>query len=646
MRRLEASNPGGPGWLVPLLLAAAIAATYSNGLRGPFVFDDWHTIEQNPAIRTLRRTPSYFVDPDTTTILHENKDLRPLLLVTMALNYRLSGLDPWSYHVVNLLLHWIVTLLVFRIVRDHLWLGDEAMPVALGAALFVAVHPLNTEPVNYVSARSALLTAVFYLAAFDAAARDRPVRCVLLAACALLTKSIAVSLPLVVLVHRLLDRRSSVGHQGRPLPWRLLVALTLVTAAGIAYRWLLLPPWVFQSARQPDVTARIYLQTQWSALLYYLRLFVWPDALVIDRLDFPWARSMSDPRAWGSLLALLALGAVAWLLARWRLAFGFCALWVVITLAPESSVFPLAEAVNEHRPYLAMLGLATIAALALWLVAGAVARRLVAPAPWVFAVGVTFIVTLLGAAAHARTDEWRDDLRLWLDATEKAPLNPRAWLNAGHAALARGDLQRARSLLMEAHRLSPCYAYVQLNLSAVEVREGKAPASLAWADEAVRCNPGLALARAERGAALERLGRTDEALAEYQATTAIDGVNAGAWLAQGRLLEARGEWQQAAHAFDRALAADPTSADAAMRAGLLYHYRLGDRATAVERYRTALALDPQHYGAHYQLPVALLGAGRRDEALAAWRRFVPLAEAIGDKASIDGAPPDLRTATR
>src|SRR5262249_38339807 len=288
---------------------------------------------------------------------------------------------PWSYHVVNLLLHWIVTLLVFRIVRDHLWLGDEAMPVAVGAALIVAVHPLNTEPVNYVSSRSALLTAVFYLAAFDAAARDRSVRCVLLAACAMLTKSIAVSLPLVVLVHRVFDRRSSAGDHRRPLPWRLLVALALVTVAGIVYRWWLLPPWVVESARQPDVTPRLYLQTQWSALPYSLRLVVWPDALGVARLDFHWVRSMSDPRAWGSLLALLALGVVAWLLARRRLAFGFCTLWVVITLAPESSVFPLAEAVNEHRPYLAMLGLATIAALGLWLVARAIARRIVAPAP-------------------------------------------------------------------------------------------------------------------------------------------------------------------------------------------------------------------------------------------------------------------------
>ena len=476
---------GAPRWLVPLLLAGAIAATYSNGLRVPFVFDDWHTIESNPAIRSLGRIPAYFVDPDTTTILHENKDLRPLLLVTMAANYQLSGLDPWSYHLVNLLLHWLVTLLIFRIVRDHLWLGDEAMPVAVGAALIVAVHPLNTEPVNYVSARSALLTAVFYLAAFDAAARDRPVRCVLLAACAMLTKSIAVSLPLVVLAHRLVARRSTGAASVEPLPWGLLAALTLTSVAGVAYRWLLLPPWIVATARQPDVTPRIYFQTQWSALLYYLRLFVWPDALVVDRLDYPLdalavrAAGLGQPaRARGARRRRVATGACA---ARVRLlrAVGGDHAGAGVEVLPARRGGERAPALPRHaRP-----GDASPPSRLADRDRGRTASR--RAARWVFAVGMTFVATLLAATAHARTDVWSDDLRLWLDATEKAPQNPRAWLNAGHAALARGDLPRARSLLLEAHRLSPCYAYIQLNLSAVEAREGTLPPR--WRGRTRRC---------------------------------------------------------------------------------------------------------------------------------------------------------------
>ena len=272
------------GWF-PRCWAVAILAAYANSFDIPFVFDDWHTIEQNPAIRSLSNLPRFFYDPNSTTVLRENKDLRPLLVASLALNHRISGLVPWSYHAVNLLLHWIATLLVYRIVRDHLWLDADGAPVALAAALIVAVHPLNTESVDYVSARSALLTTVFYLAAFDAAARDRRAVAMLLAACAMLTKSIAVTLPLAVLLHRVV----APSYRRRPVPWGFIGCLALVAAAGILYRWWLLPPWVVAAARQPGVTSWTYFVTEWSALVYYLRLFVWPNALVVDRVDYPYA---------------------------------------------------------------------------------------------------------------------------------------------------------------------------------------------------------------------------------------------------------------------------------------------------------------------------------------------------------------------
>src|SRR5262249_53280237 len=144
--------------------------------------------------------------------------------------------------------------------------------------------------------------------------------------------------------------------------------------------------------------------------------------------------------------------------------------------------------------------------------------------------------------------------------------------------------------------------------------------------------------------ALERLGRADDALAAYRAVTALDAVNADAWRGTARLLEQRADWAAAAAAWDRALAADPTSVDAAMHAGLLYAWRLGDPSTAVERFDAVLALSPEHYGAHYQVAVALLAAGHTDEARAAWRAFVPMAQAISDTKSIAGAPSGLYTA--
>jgi tetratricopeptide (TPR) repeat protein len=626
----------GRDWRPLLAFALVIAAVYANSLSIGYRFDDWHVLEKNPAIRSLANVPRFFVDPASTTVLPENMDLRPLLMTTFALNYALSGDAPWSWHVVNLLLHWLVVVLVFRIVRDHLWLGSERAAIAAAAALIVAVHPLNTEPVDYLSARSALLTAVFYLGAFDAGAREQRALCAFLLVLALLTKAIAVTLPLALLAHRLLAPRRT------PVPWRFLAVLGVLAVCGLAYRTLLVPASTIASARQPGVTAWTYFMTQWSAYLYYVRLFLWPDALVVDRLDYPVAQSFFALRAWGSLLVLLGIGAFAWSMRQRQPALAFAVVWYFVALAAESTVFPLAEPVNEHRPYLGMLGLASAAVLVLWQLSTLATRRTAAA----FTVVVALLTCALATATFARNWTWQDDYALWRDATVKAPANARAWLNAGHAAMQRGRLDEARRDLLQAHALSPCYAYVQMNLSALAARTGDAEGALRWADDGVRCNGTLALAHFYRAAALERLGHSDDALAAYARTTALDPNHASAWAGQGRMLEQRAAWSEAETAYERAFAADPTDAGPLMLGALVRHYRLGDPATAVERYRTVLRLVPTHYGAHYQLAVALLAKGDTAEAERAWQAFVPLAEALGDRGSLEGAPEALRVSRR
>ena len=203
-------------------------------------------------------------------------------------------------------------------------------------------------------------------------------------------------------------------------------------------------------------------------------------------------------------------------------------------------------------------------------------------------------------------------------------------------------MEGSRPLLVEGQRLAPCYSYALLNLSAVERLTGRLADALRWGDEGVRCNPDLALPHLYRAAALEALGRRDEAIDEARRTTDIDPQAVDAWMQQGRLLEQGERWADAAAAYDGALAADPTLTDAAMDAGVLYHYRLGDSARAAARYRAALAAVPTHYGAHYQLAIALFATGAEVDAVAAWRAFVPLAEAIGDQASLARAPARLR----
>ena len=140
-------------------------------------------------------------------------------MATFALNYAISGDATWSWHLFNMLLHWIAALLVFRIVRDHLWLGDEAPLVAGAAALIVAVHPLEHRDARLPL--GALGAAHHRLLPRGLRHRaPRPPRRVprLLFALAMLTKAIALTLPLVLLAYFLLDRTRRPAPR-RPMPW-------------------------------------------------------------------------------------------------------------------------------------------------------------------------------------------------------------------------------------------------------------------------------------------------------------------------------------------------------------------------------------------------------------------------------------------
>ncbi len=625
----------------PVVLLAVVAICYGNSLGNGLHFDDWHVIEQNPAIRSLAHVPDLFTNPHAMSVLRSNIDLRPLLMTTFALNYAVSGLATWSYHLLNIVLHWAVVLLVFRITRDLLWLGDDRRAVAWITALIVAAHPLGTETMNYVSARSALLVTLCYLASFDRAVRGRTLAASGYAALAMLTKAIAVTLPIVVVVHALIDRGYR-GDERRPIPWLTVAALVAIVAGGVAYRLLVLPPWAVDATHDPSVGRWTYWLTSSSAYLYYLRLFGWPDALVVDRVDYPLIRSIADPRAAASLAVLAAVSVLAWRARRRWPALTFAWVWFLVTLVPEQSVFPLAEPVNEHRVYLSMLGLAIGSAIGVRALADLVAKLGAARASVTVPVTAAMLIVALASMTITRNRVWADDYHLWADATRKAPFNPRAWLNAGHAAMNEGRLDEAERMLAEAHRLGPCYAFVQLNQSALAARRGRAAESIARAREAVACQPRFALAHQYVGAALERAGRRDEAVDAYRRALEADERLLDAWRPLAQLYSAAERWMEAAAAFERIAALDPTDTAARVEAGVIHLRRLDDPAGAVAYFRDALAINPEHYGARYQLAVALLAVGEEGTARSEWQRFAALAREQGRPEDLAAAPAPLR----
>lgn len=594
-----AASPGAPrrrprpGWALLLPLALG-ALSYARVLHGEFQFDDRPSVEQNPAVRA----PALL---SARPLL--NGDARPLTDLTFALDYALGRLDPFGYHLVNLLLHLGVVVLLHRLSLALLRRAGAASAegTALAAAGIFAVHPLASQAVSYVSQRAEVLASLFYagglLLLLQADRRGRSVGGVAVWAGAfaaylagLHAKAVAVTLPAAwILVALALPRGEAapVRRGGRAL---LQVAPFLAVAALFAARTMgALRGRSDAGLDVPGVPPGSYALTQLRVVLRYLRLLAWPAGQNLDHqvavssgLD---GATLAAALVLGLLLAgaaLLVVRARAWAIpdrAAARLGlFGLA--WFLLVLSPTSSLVPLADLMEEHRAYLASWG--PILALA---VGGE--RLLFHLAPrWrralaLAAVGAAWLA--LALALHARNAVWESRRALWTDVSRRSPGKVRAYVNLGHALAGEGALDEA----VEAYRRA-------LSMP---------PDPTATRSEILR----------NLGAALATLGSTAEAEQVLRQSLADDPRNPELWNNLAICLLDLDRPAEAEEAVRRALEVSPHLGQAQNTLGEVL-LRRGDLEGARASFERAVALDPDVALRHHNLAVALHRLGRAGEA--------------------------------
>lgn len=572
------------------VIVVAGTAVFANSLPNSFQFDDSHSVVENPWIRSFRHLPRWFTDVSSFTVLRENQNYRPVLLVTYALNYALGGLRPAAFRWFNLAGHLGSAVLVLLLVRELLRRtaraagppgaligrrgpdGDgprqsgaaSAWVPFLAGAIF-ALHPLQSEIVNYISSRSDGLCAGFYLLAFylwvranaaetpGGAAASVALRGGAVAAFAagLLVKEVAITLPAALWLWEVLVERKPAVRLG----WRRLAAYAALAAVAVAYLVLRAHLLRGYDTRFRSVTPPLeYFYTQLHAWFYYVRLFVVPVGLCVDP-DYPMSRAFLEPRVVAAAAGFLGVAALCWWLRRRRPAvtFGLAFFW--LTLLPTSSFLPIAEAVNEHRPYLGNAGLSLLAALLL----GAVLPRLVGAK--VARGAAVAVLLLLAALTVGRNRVWYDDLSLWRDVVRKAPRSGRAHLNYGLALFGRGRTAEALVEYNECARQWPGYSYCYINRSILHRERGDFGRALADLTTAQRLTPTLFWVPFYQGVTHDAMGEPGPAEADFARTIAISPGFADARYRRalalqklGRLIEARAEAARAAALGHRAAA--------------------------------------------------------------------------------------------
>ena len=626
-------------WLAIGVLVLATLAFYGNSLRGPFVYDDVPAIPGNPTIRHLWPLSGVVMPQGQGGLTVSG---RPVLNLSFALNYAVSGEEVWSYHAFNLLVHAGAALLLFGLVRRTLtrppWrarFGAAAVPLSFAIAALWALHPLQTQAVTYTVQRAESLMGFFYLLTLYAFVRatdchpldDRILSnsevksdvCHLMddkrvgrsragwlgisiAACALgmATKEVMATAPAMVLLY---DQTFVTG--GFRAAWLRRRGYYL----GLAATWLLLGALVLSTGGNRGGTVGVgvgvpwwaYGLTQFHAITRYLALALWPHPLVFE-YGTAWVQRTGDVLPYAAVVVLLlaATGVALWR----RPAAGFLGAWFFGILAPTSLTPGTIQMIVEHRTYLPLAAVVTGVVLVAY---GWLGRWLLVP--------VVVIAGVFGGRTILRNRDYASAVAIWSDTVTKRPENSRARDAFADVLANEGRFEEAIAQRRETVRLKPDEATFHYKLGVALAGVGQFAAAAACYTEAEHLQPEVPEFHYSHGLAFVRLGRGSAAVAEYETALRLRPDYVEAHLNLGNTLISAGQPGGAIAHYTEALRLKPDDGDIGIALGgaLLV---AGRAEEAAKRFRMVLGAHPDAIEARYGLANAFSALGRVEEALA------------------------------
>ena len=567
------------------LIVLAGALCYLNALGNGFVFDDSAYLS-SPLVRQFRPLDAFLqstIHPDL---------YRPLTLLSLACDFRCYGDQPLGYHLSSLLLHLLNALLVFQL-SYHILTRQSA---ALLAALFYALHPLQTEVVSWISSRGDLLMSLFFLGGLLCHIHARTRRGRILAwflyGCSILSKESGFVLPAVAYCYDALfaaparpfrhlftfTRAWLVRHWGYALVLALALALRW-NAAGVA------EPISANFLADADAVAR--LLTLPAILLRYLLLIVFPLHLSADYsyASIPLVRTPLDPYFIGGLFAA---GTLLYLTLRasspplvFAAAFGWLA------FLPASNLLVLAPSGMAERylhPIMPALALLLGLAAKTWFTT----RYRIAGSAL-----VAVVLLLMAVRTIDRNRDWASDYALFSAVVALYPDNARARENLAHAHYQQGDVKGAvehykRAVAINPHRVHPYY-----NLGLLYNAEGQYRAAIRAFKAALELNPDHTGVHYNTGLAYQKMGRHAAAIPHYEKTLRQSPEHVRAAFNLGRAYQHLGQYSQAIRAYQTTLDLDPNRTSAYYHLGELYR-TAGDFCSMTTAWQTLLRLVPHH----------------------------------------------------
>jgi protein O-mannosyl-transferase len=626
-------------WLWAFLLIALVSVSYARVFNAGFIWDDESHLTRNPCIVGPLGLKEIWTS--TQAVYY------PLVLTTFWTLHRFVGLSPWSYHLLNVLLHAGSAVLLWQILRQL-----NVRGAWLGAALW-ALHPVMVQSVAWVTELKNTQSGFFYLLSILCFLKweEKPriphhLRLglsLLFFVMATLSKPSVVMLP-VVLVLCVWWRTGGIRRRYilALAPFGLMSALASVWtiweqkfhAGAIGAEW---------AQTWPD---RLIIAGR--AIWFYAAKLAWPHPLIFI---YPrWEINSSRLVAYLPLVAALAGLLALWLIrANWSRATFFAAAYYVVSLFPVlgffSAYFFRYSFVSDHFQYLASMGPLALAGAGI--VTGCsrlvVSRRLSAlpsisrhPPPQGPGVAGSAVATtpvigtcaavllLLVVLTWRQTAVYHDLVTLY---TATLTRNPGCWMaqyNLGIALNEQGDTDGAIAHYRQALDLRPSYGEAHYNLGRLLVQKGQVDEAIPHYEKALEINPADAEAHNNLGATLFASGRVDEAIAHYRKALAVRRDYADASCNLASALLSNGDLDGAIAYYSACLAVSPNQVEAQYNLATVL-LRKGRTDEAMAHYQRVLELSPDNADARANLGSVFLAKGRVRDAIAQYRDVLRIA---------------------
>jgi len=576
-----------------LLISVITLSVYSPVFHGGFLnWDDDRYVMDNPAIRNLSPESIGHIFSSTTL-----NSYNPLVILSFAVEYKFSGLNPATFHVVNLIIHLINSLFVFWLI----FLVSKNNLVSLFTALLFSVHPLHVEAVAWIAARKEVLYSFFYLASIISYLYYRKNECkpvyliisLLLFLLSVLSKPVAVTLPaILILLDWYLDGKFELKNLKNKIGY-----IALAVAFGIVTYFTFNKGGAVGSKFDAMDSILIFFH---SLLFYIYKLFV--PVMLSPVYAFPVKEGGWLP--WIYIISPLIVAAIAILILktkRYRRILLFGTVFFLMTILPVSNIIPVKNTslVFDRFTYIPYIGLFFIFCVILSEIYTKGKVKIQDLRTWI-AVSVISVVLVLSYLSYEYAMAWSNAISLRTDMIEKYPDNAFAYFWRGDIYYKSRDYARALDDFNTAIRLDSTDADFFNGRGNVYRDQNIYDLAIADYDRCFRLNPQFSIAYNNLGILYTNKGNYAEALANYNKSIEIAPDFTDAYTNRGNMYFEENNYDSALVSFNKALEVNPIFANALYSRGVVYK-RKGEYGKAIDDLLQSLQIDPDFESAYQQI---------------------------------------------